>query len=307
LKAQNNSQPATATAAQPFDATSLPGPIGLGAKGVVWGGDDPAFARPDFDDSAWIPIDEKKQLSAVFPNIRPKIVWQRVHVKVNPARTGMGLEASGVSQAYEIYVDGQKVIESGRVDPFNRYTENARIVVPIPDAMVKTGSLTIAVRARVLPRWWRGKGTSFPVDMFSLGQQEALRDRAWFKIVGSEAFGWMLNGCGIVVCLVALALFTAQRRQYEYLWLGLLGATSIIELPISMVQPFRSLPASLDFVSLVLNYVGAFFITLMVMAFVRQTFARWFWACIALFVAAPVIAGWASRSGNLPDLYFQLS
>ena len=307
LKAQNNPQPASATAAHPFDATSLPGPIGLGAKGVVWGGDDPAFARPDFDDSTWIPVDEKRSLAAIFPNSRPEVIWQRVRVKVDPAQTGMGLEAAGVSEAYEVYVNGQMLIQSGKIAPFNRYSEGARIVVPIPDAMVRTGALTIAVRARVLPRWWKSTGASFPADMFSLGQEEALHDRAWFKIVGSSAFEWLLDGCSIIVSLVALALFSAQRQQYEYLWLSLLGATSFVELPINMVGPFRSLPADLVFAGQAVNYFAVFFIILMVMAFVRQPLPRWIWACIAVFVAAPIVAGWASTNGELLNLYLQLA
>jgi hypothetical protein len=307
LKAQTNPQADPGTAAQPFDATNLPGPAGLGARGVIWGGDDPAFARPDFDDTGWIPVDEKNPLSAIFPNSRPEIIWQRVHVKVNPAQTGMGLEAHGVSQAYEVYVNGQRLIQSGRVDPFIGYSENARIVVPVPDALVRTGSLTIAVRARVLPRWWKGTGGSFPADLFSLGQEEALRNRAWFKIIGSQSSEWILNICGIVVGLIALALFTAQRQQYEYLWLGLLGAISIIETPIIIAEPFRSVPANLAFAGLALNYVGAFFMTLMVMAFVRQRLARWFWVCITVFVTAPVIAGWAFGNGYLPNVYFEFA
>jgi phosphoserine phosphatase RsbU/P len=304
-KAQTTPQPDSATAAQPFDASSLPGPVGLGAKGAVWGGDDPAFARPGFDDSKWIPIDEKTQLGAVFPDNRPEFVWQRIHVKVNPAQTGMGLESFGVSQAYEVYVNGQKLIESGHVDPFVRYTEDARIVVSIPDEMVKTGSLIIAVRARVLPRWWKSAGASFPPDMISLGQEEALHDHAWSKIVGSQALEWLLDCCGIVVCLVALALFSAQRRQYEYLWLSLLGATSFIDMPINAVAPFHSIPAALSLTVSVTNYVSALFLILMVMAFVRQKLNTWLLASLVALTFVFIAAGQAAQIGTISIMFEQ--
>src|SRR5579863_5709504 len=167
--------------AQTFDATNLHGNLALGAKGIVFGGDDPAFASPGFDDSRWTPIDEKKSLRAVFSTDKPNIIWQRLHIKVNPAQTGMGVEAIAISPAYEVYVNGQKLIESGQVEPFRRYSQTARNVAPIPDGMVRTGTLTIAIRYRMLRSWFDFSGPGFPPLIISLGQEEALRNRAWMS------------------------------------------------------------------------------------------------------------------------------
>ena len=306
LNSQTQAQSTAASTPQPFDATNLREPAGIGAVGVVQGGDNPAFALPDFDDSTWIPINENKQVRDIFPNRHPPIIWQRMHVKVDPTQTGLGLEASGVSQAYEVYVNGQKLIESGKVDPFVQYTEGARIVVSIPDALVKTGSLTVAIRARALPRWWKGSGPSFPPDMILLGQQEAMRDRAWFKIVGSKAFDWMLQFLAIAVCLVGLALFTAQRKQYEYLWLGILGLVTLVGLPIDLIQPFRSLPADLVFGSVAINYVSGLVVVIMVLAFVRQKIRMWLWAFLAICTLVSIVAARASQTGMMPAAYSDL-
>jgi sigma-B regulation protein RsbU (phosphoserine phosphatase) len=293
--------------AQTFDATSLPIPLGLGAKGLISGGDDMAFARPDFDDSRWLPVDEKKTMRGLFSDSMPQIVWQRIRIKVDPAQTEMGLEANGVSQAYEVYVNGQKLIASGRVNPFSRYTEDARIVVAIPDAQVKTGYLTIAIRARALPRWWMGTSPSFPPNMISIGNEEALRDRAWMTILRHEAMSWALECIGIAVGLVALALFIAQPRRFEYFWLSLAGLTSILELPISLVRPFQSIPASLAYAGAAINSLGGIFIVLMIMAFVSQRVGKWSQIYLAISAILPIVTGWAWQNGMASFTLYQFS
>jgi phosphoserine phosphatase RsbU/P len=299
--------PARNAMAQAFDATTLHAPVDLGAMGVVSGGDDMAFARPDFDDSKWLPVDEKKTMRELFPNDRPSIIWQRIHIKVDSSETGMGLETSGISQAYEVYVNGQKVIDSGQVDPFIQYTEDARIVVPVSDAQVKTGSLTIAIRARALPRWWKGTGPSFPPSMVSVGNQQALRDHAWMAVLHREAMGWALQCIGITICLVSLALFNAQRQQFEYMWLSLAGLTLLINLPFNLIGLFRSLPANLTYAGSAINSLGGLFITLMIFAFVRQKLGNWSRICLIICVILPIVVGWFSQNGVALANYYELS
>jgi hypothetical protein len=114
LKAQTKPPPASAAAAQPFDASNLRGQQELGATGVFIGGDNPAFARPGYDDSKWLSVDDKRPIHELLPGSKPEIVWQRIHVKVSPSQTGLGIEAWDVSHAFELYVNGQKLLESGR-------------------------------------------------------------------------------------------------------------------------------------------------------------------------------------------------
>jgi stage II sporulation SpoE-like protein len=293
--------------AQALDATNLRGALNLGAKGVVSGGDDPAFARSDFDDSSWLSVDEKKSMSGLFPNSKPSVIWQRIRIKVDPAQTGLGLDARGISQAYEVYVNGQRLIESGRVEPFIEYTEGAQILVPIPDAQVRNGSLTIAIRARVLPRWWKGTGPGFPPAMLSIGTEETLRDHAWMTVLRREATGWVLQCIGIAVCLVSLALFNAQRQRYEYMWLSLAGLTLLVDLPFSLIGSFRSLPANLTYAGSAINSLGGFFIALMIFAFVRQKVGTWSRICLAIFAILPIIVGWFSQNNLVSANYYDLS
>jgi hypothetical protein len=109
-------------AVKPFDATNLRQPTDLAATWLVHAGDDPAYARSDFDDSQWLPFNSTKSLKDLFPHSHPEIVWCRLRVKVAPDQTGLALREWFVSSAFEIYTNGALLIQSGKVKPFVRYT-----------------------------------------------------------------------------------------------------------------------------------------------------------------------------------------
>ena len=64
-----------------FDATHLTQPADLGSTWLVHAGDDPAYARPDFDDSTWMPFDPHTSLIPLFPNAHPEVVWYRQRIR----------------------------------------------------------------------------------------------------------------------------------------------------------------------------------------------------------------------------------
>jgi hypothetical protein len=46
-------------------------------------------------------------------------------------------------------VNGERLIENGKVDPFVPYTYRARVLAPIPQHIIRTGEMVIAIRARI--------------------------------------------------------------------------------------------------------------------------------------------------------------
>ena len=52
--------------AQTFDASNLREPVDLGAKWLIHAGDDPAYARADFDDSQWTLFDPSTSITKLF-------------------------------------------------------------------------------------------------------------------------------------------------------------------------------------------------------------------------------------------------
>src|ERR1700733_2926265 len=122
-----------------FDASNLSVPHDLDSTWLVHAGDDLAFARPEFDDSQWTAFDPHGSLSELYGKTRPPVVWYRMRIKVSPAQTGLALSEVNISRAFEIYVNGERLISSGSVSPYKPYTLNARLLKPVPDRMLASG------------------------------------------------------------------------------------------------------------------------------------------------------------------------
>jgi hypothetical protein len=247
-----------------FDATNLRVPEELGATGVFIGGDDPAFARTDYDDSKWLSAEDKRPPLEIFPRSQPKVIWQRIHVKVSPNQTGLALEAVRVSDAFELYVNGQKLLGTGQVTPLVAYTEQARVVARIPDAQIATGSLVIAIRARMKPSWFSQlwSGAFFFPEMITLGQETALSDHVVLGVIYANAFSWLVAFMGIGLSVVAFALFLTQRQQKEYQWLALFGVVWSVGLALEITVSLRNLPIGFDYLNSLGNMLGEFFTVL---------------------------------------------
>jgi phosphoserine phosphatase RsbU/P len=286
-----------------FDATNLRVPEELGATGVFIGGDDPAFARTDYDDSKWLSAEDKRPPLEIFPRSQPKVIWQRIHVKVSPNQTGLALEAVRVSDAFELYVNGQKLLGTGQITPLVAYTEQARVVARIPDAQIATGSLVIAIRARMKPSWFSHmwSGAFFFPEMITLGQETALSDHVVLGVIYANAFSWLVAFMGIGLSVVAFALFLTQRQQKEYQWLALFGVVWSVGLALEITVSLRNLPIGFDYLNSLGNMLGEFFTVLMILAFVRRKFTGWLRTYIVLSCVCVVAVSWAGLSGvSLP-------
>jgi len=290
-------------AAQSFDAAHLSEPVQIGAVGLVQAGDDPAWAQPDFDDSGWLKVDKKTLLSEYFPNHRSDIVWRRIHINVSPQQTELAIKAYSISRAFELYVNGQKLIESGQVEPFVPYTRAARLTVRIPEAQIRTGSLLIAIRARAPRTWWKSISAGFNGPMLTLGDETTLRSQSALYVIGESTMTVLESLLGLAVGLVALALFLGQRRRVEYFWVFMLGVFSFATLPLAYLSVKRNVPASWWTLNELLNFAGSMTIMLIYQAFLRKRYSRLLWVFITVAFLVSPAADLASLYGILPGVY----
>jgi hypothetical protein len=272
--------------AQTFDASTLGQPAELNATWLVKAGDDPSYASPGYDDSQWLPVDPTASIKSYFPGREPNILWYRLHVKVAPNQTGLALAEFNLSSAFEVYVNGEKLIHSGQIAPFRAYTYDAYLIRPIPDADIATGELTIAMRMYVSRLEWKDAFPGFYPMNLLIGQQTALSDRIWLTVIGTNALGWFAEIGGVGLGLVALALYLAQRRQRVYLWIFLTGLTSGVAMPLELYRLFHTLPAPWEYVYGPLQIASTIFTALMFFALLRIPFARWIQIFLALVALA---------------------
>ena len=301
LKAQPATQ--TATSAQSFDATSPRTPVGIGAAGLVQAGDDPAYARPDFDDSKWLPVDDKTRLAEYFPQNHPNVVWRRIHIKVAPGETQLALQAYFISRAFEVYVNGQKLVQCGQVEPYAPIIQNARLIVPIPAELLRTGSLVIAIRQRAVLTKWTSILPAFNGPMLTLGDLSALRNQNLLSMIGENAATFLENLLALAVGMVALALFISQRQRMEYFWIFILGVLNLAYLPLVSLAALRNIPVSWWIPNEIVQATIYFSIILMVQAFLRKPLGWFLWLCIAVAILTAGTSNVGYDYGIFPASY----
>jgi sigma-B regulation protein RsbU (phosphoserine phosphatase) len=261
---------AATAGAQSFDATHLLQPASLG--GVKWRvqpGDNPVFADPSFDDSHWPLHDPHNSIDAIFPE-KPSILWYRLHVKVDPFMTGLALNENYISQAFEIYVNGERLMTLGQVSPWVASTSAARVIVPVPAPLVATSSLVIALRVHISPLEWRGQQPGYSASNLSIGQEQTLYRYNWLAVISANALDWFDRIMVIGLGFVALVLFASQRRQTVYLWIFAVGALVLLEFPVPLITTFYNIPRIWELVGALPRLVAPFIWLGLYFAFVHQ-------------------------------------
>ena len=226
-----------------LDITHIHSPRFLDSTWVIQSGDNPAYAGPAFDDSHWIPFDPYSNVNAIYGNQHPNVIWYRLRIKVDPAEKDLALSESQIARAFEIYVNGERIMASGQMDPFKPYTTAARIVARVPQRMAETGSLNIALRVHISPsEWGNGQNAGYYANNLSIGGYDTLVHDNWLSIIGQNTFRWLDRFLLTCLGIVALVLFAAQRSQKQYLWIAAVGALTFVEMPEPIVEAFRNIP-----------------------------------------------------------------
>jgi hypothetical protein len=207
--------------AQTFDATDLREPTNLAATWLVHGGDDPAYARPDFDDSQWMKFDSTKDLHDLFPRDHPKIVWYRLHMKVAPNQTDLALKEQDLSHAFEIYSNGNLFMKLGQIRPLVPYTLGVPLLATIPAQQTATGSVLIALRVHISKAEWKEPDPGFYSENLILGREPGMTQAAQLAMIPGEAEAFAYSMLYLGFSIVVFALYLTQPRQREYLWLAL--------------------------------------------------------------------------------------
>ncbi len=274
-----------------FDATHFHEPRSLDGTWLVHAGDDPGFARPEFDDTDWIRFDPKESLISIFPQHHPEIFWYRLHVKVDPSQTGLALTEWNLSRAFEVYVNGERLMDSGRFTPFVPYTMAARVMKPVPDRMVRTGVLVIALRVHISANEWGvGQNPGYYAYNLTLGQQSTMYRDNWLSIIGEHCLHWLDNLLLVLVGLVALVLFASQRRQTEYLWIFAIGALTLAQSILPVMTTFENVPFLYEVLGSVTRLVSPYIWVSFYFSFVHERIG-WKWKTVLIGAGLVNFAG----------------
>ena len=160
---------------KPFQIDSLPKQGILLDKGWKWhAGDNPDFAKVDFDDSKWVDIDPTKDIMDLTALRDSKVSWLRLTFDIDTNLTKKGL-ALLVWQngASEIYIDNQKFQQFGSI------SKNIKII-------------------NAAQPW--GKATFLPISSKHRKYTIAIRFGFDSQIKYFKWFGWTNHALRIIIC-----------------------------------------------------------------------------------------------------------
>jgi hypothetical protein len=194
-------------------------------------------------------------------------------------------------------VNGERLMASGSIVPYAPYTMSAWVLKPIPNRMLASGNLVIALRVHISPIEWTAQGPGFVAQNLTLGQQDTLYRDDWLGIIGQNAVNWLEHFFGISLGVVALVLYRSQRRQTEYLWIFAAGMQSMIELAVPFISTFHDIPQAWQVPVILLRVFTPYIMVSMYFAFVHQR-VGWRWRIVL------AISGVLNAIGGIQLLYF---
>jgi signal transduction histidine kinase/CheY-like chemotaxis protein len=211
--------------ARPIALSVAPGEVSvISGPWAFMPGDDPRYARPDFDDSGWktvvLPTGWKRA------DYEERMVWyrRRLHL-VAPTDAPFGGNAFGlgigrVNSAYELYVNGHYLGGVGRLPPSGVIDYDRRRAFSVPQQALRAdGILLVALRVWRSPETLDWVAAPLEGDL-SAGPVELLVERRFFQQALPLGLATLYLGSGFFY------LTLVRRRSFlpsGYLWFGLLG------------------------------------------------------------------------------------
>jgi hypothetical protein len=196
-------------------------------------GDNPAWARPDFDDSGWTPGPGPRAEDRLRPRpMNPETGWHwyRASIPISARWAGnelaLGLPPFG--EAWEVYADGVLVGKFGRLEPNPAGPSIRHKAFRIPTQLTAGNVLHIAVRRWLGPTTTRflcfTAGLSRRLHAPLIGPAELIEDHEQLHTVEGfiEDAPWLVTYALLLVgCACAFALYNLDRRQTDHLIVAL--------------------------------------------------------------------------------------
>ncbi len=211
--------------AQFQDASSAGGPLTVTAPWRFHTGDDPGWASPNFDDSQWPLLRMDRSWSEQGYSGHTGFAWYRIRLQLPASNMPLALGLDWAASSEEIYADGQKIAEMGRMQPEPNWLVHlpgSNVVVSIPPRLYGH-TIQLAIRTwqtpRSGPRFGSGSAT-LPL----LGTAQAIGELHNLTVAQS-LFTFLpdliLMVVAIVIGLSSFGLFVLRPRAMEYAWAAL--------------------------------------------------------------------------------------
>ncbi len=262
-------------------------------------GDNPQWASPSFNDSAWEPISTSSTWGSQTHPGYTGFAWYRRHLRIDPAAGGpldLALLMPQVDDAYEVYWNGRLLGRYGKLPPRPRWYYNSLFrTFPVPSDQ----SGTIAIRVWKSPLLFVDPaslgglyGPPLLGDADTIAAQLAAIDA---KSTQQALYDYSLLILYGFVTLLSLVLWSRNRKVKLFLWLAVFTATPVL---LSIFRGLFLIPISygwgrgLNQPFYALNHISLWFLLLWLLRLnSNRTLVHWTRALAICAITAGILDG----------------
>jgi hypothetical protein len=257
-------------------------------------GDDPAWAAPDFDDSAWT------EQFAYRVDPQGRILWMRAHVdapaSIDVAKVPLAMHVT-MAGSWELYWNGLLIGRNGVPGATAAEEQPGRIraEVYIPPQLVRSKYNTLALRVSANHSWLR---LSAPIQLITFGEYGVAVDNT----PGGGALALLAGGPLLLGALYFAAMFRLDRRDRASLLLSLLAFAVLGQLLAESWRAFTAYPYPLHALRLVAILAFAASSSMLLVAHVTRQLAPQLMrtvllaSLVALILVAAMVPGFDGKT-----------
>ena len=184
-------------------------------------GDDPAWARPGYDDGSWEQLRGDTTWGSQTHPAYAGFAWYRKPIEVNAAPGPVSILMPPVDDVYELYWNGTRIGDSGHLPPHAHWEASPRShIFTLPNA---SGLLALRV-------WKPMLASTDPVTVGGMEASPRIGDAAYLALLNKSRRmtvehralpAVIMATLMIVTALISLLLFLRERTRALYFWLAI--------------------------------------------------------------------------------------
>ncbi len=257
------------------------------------GGDDPAWADPNFDDSQWPLLRSDKDWAQQGYKGYSGFAWYRFRVLIASGSDHLSLLLPPIATSYQVYVDGKLIGSFSQMPPHELVRMPMPAVYPM-DIGKAAGpkEATVALRVWHWSGWaaFDGGGTqtgSGLVGATSLieVQLQHLNDARLLSNGASYSLA-ILTG---TAAMMALLLFVVRRKETEYLWFAIYEFSLAILFTLNVYDDTHAVPLfRRDMAETFVSFIAQLSLVFFLQRLLRGRRSVLFYMAIAAVAAYPI-------------------
>jgi hypothetical protein len=214
-------------------------------------GDDPGWAAPDFDDSAWPILRGDEPWSEQGYRGMSGFAWYRFTLVAPERDEPLALELAPIMTSYGLYIDGRFIAQTGSaprsIIPAARWSHEL-YELPAPRTPQPGGLRTIHIAIRVWhsPIWssYMGGGPESDGNLFgssALLRMELKHRDGRRQLLFVDLFAYTI--AALIISLTIFGLYAFRPKEHEYLWFALMILAKAVDAGLSISKELYAVPS----------------------------------------------------------------